>query len=53
MVKQFVQNADGTKTEIKAVPVMTLEEMQQAGAAKMADPEFVSQKIAEAKKKAE
>ncbi len=26
MVKQFVLNADGTKTEIKAVPFMTVEE---------------------------
>lgn len=53
MAKQYVQNADGTKAEIKVVEVMTLEQMQEAGAAKMADPAFVDQKIAEAKKKAE
>lgn len=53
MAEQFVQNADGTKTKIKVVEVMTLEQMQEAGAAKMADPAFVDQKIAEAKKKAE
>lgn len=53
MVKQYVLNADGSKTEIKAIPVMTLDEMREAGAAKMADPAFVDQKIAEAKKKAE
>jgi hypothetical protein len=53
MSKQYVLNADGSKTEIKAIPVMTLEEMREAGAAKMANPEFVAQKIAEAKKKAE
>ncbi len=53
MVKQFVQNADGTKTEIKVIEVMTLEEMQQAGSAKLADPDFGAEKIADAKKKAE
>ena len=53
MVKQYVQNADGTKTEIKVVTVMTLDEMREAGAAKMADPDFIAQKIEAAKKKAE
>jgi hypothetical protein len=53
MTKQYVQNPDGTKTEIKVVAVMTLDEMREAGAAKMADPDFVAQKIADAKKKAE
>lgn len=53
MVKQFVQNADGTKTEIKAVPVMTIEEMREAGEVKMGDPSFVAEKVSEALKKAE
>lgn len=53
MVKQYVLNKDGSKTEIKAVPVMTLDEMREAGEAKMEDPTFVSTKVSEALKKAE
>jgi len=53
MSKQFVLNADGTKTEIKAVAVMTIEEMREAGKAKIEDPAFVAQKVSEALKKAE
>lgn len=53
MATQFVQNADGTKTEIKVIEVMTLDEMREAGAAKLTDPAFLADKIEKAKKKAE
>ena len=53
MSKQFVQNPDGTTTEIDVVAVMTLDEMKEVGAAKLTDPAFLADKIDKAKKKAE
>ena len=49
----FIREKNGKLTPFTAVPVMTLDEMKEAGATKMADPNFIEKKIAEAKKKAE
>ena len=44
----FVRNADGGLQSFTAIPFMTLEEAREYGAAKIADPNFIQQQIAQA-----
>jgi hypothetical protein len=48
----FVREKNGKLTPFTAVPVMTLDEMKEAGATKIADPNFIETKVAEALQKA-
>jgi hypothetical protein len=48
----FVREKNGKLTPFTAVPVMTLEEMKEAGATKIADPNFIETKVSEALQKA-
>ena len=46
--QHILDNGDGTFTPFESVPVMTLDEMRAATAAKLTDPAFVADKVAEA-----
>lgn len=47
-VRHCVQNPDGTVQWFTAVPFMTVDEAREHGAAKIADPNFIQQQIAQA-----
>lgn len=47
-VVHFAKDADGNLQSFTAIPFMTLEEAREYGAAKIADPNFIQQQIAQA-----
>lgn len=44
----FVRNPDGSLQSFTAIPFMTVEEAREYGAAKIADPNFIQQHVAQA-----
>jgi len=50
-VQQKVQNKDGSVTIINVVDVMTIDQMREAGASKMADPAFITSNVEAAMKR--